>query len=675
MMTTYKSLITRKLELLTWYFPLILFCLLALWLRTAYLTNDLPTNSSPDEPYYFQWAKAIRETGLPSVENGLGYPPALLYMLAGEQIIVEAVRGEKLIPAFDYFVVARVVSSIFGFASVVVSGLVGRQLGKSKVVGLVAALMATIWPVMVEAGRRGMANAPWLFFSLLTFICLYKGRDHRRIVWLYLALAAGILSFLFKYQTGVALILPFIYALLYFRGLKTRLAPHLIAWSGALLALTLWLVFYYQLFNLVNLPGNGAIKHITADGKLVGLQSWEINIRIIAGVVAGNWYLWGAGIATGIALYTLITKKWNELIDGGLALSFAGFILMFYLLMSVAPPFPHEIYWIPLTSAFYLLGVAGMAAILRIVSHIVAKAADAKWSRITEIVSLATLVAFNAPFIYTRGQELIWIYEHAWSKPYTVKLLDEWFDQHVPQGGRVVSERIKMPDWYIYAPPLFHRYVADSIFAESVGSYRSRGYEYLIWNSMTSNPTDSLADLDAESNKAYLDDVKEVLRLTGENVAGMDIVVYQLPPLQEHPLYFWFGDRISFRGFDLNRETLKPGDELQLTLYWMSVMQTPANYIVFVHVLAADGKTLLVGQDGPPDNGNRPTWSWRGDMDFVTDQHALAIPPDAPAGFYSLKVGLYDADTQQRLQISEPTLQPVGDTVTLAEIRIQKQAP
>ncbi len=663
----------KTIEFFTWRLPLFLLCLAAVWPRATHLIDDLPSNVSPDEPYYFLWAKAIRETGLPSVENGTGYPPALLYMLAGEQIVVEAIRGEALNPSVDYFVAARLVSVVFGAACVAVSAMIGRQIGKSKAAGLVAGLMAAIWPVLVDASRRGTANAPWLFFTLLTFVFLYQARDRKRIALLNLALIAGVLSFLFKYQTGVILILPFIYALACFRDLRTKLIGHLALWSAALLALALWLVLYYNIFGMINLPGNGDINRIVVDGKLTGFQSLTAHLGTIAGAVGETWFLWGAGAAVIFAFGALVNRKVAEALDAGLALTLALFIFLFYLLMSLAPPsFTHEIYWMPAVYAIYLLGIAGVAATARVGGHLISKMGEAKWSRAIQFAPLAALVIFSWPFVQSRTTELARTYQHVWSKPPTNKLLDEWFSRHAPQGGRVAVERMKMPFNYLYAPAIFHKYVVDSIFADSVENYRARGYEYLIWNSLTSNPTDTLADLEAEQNKVYLKDVKEVLLLTGESVTGADIVIYQIPPLQQHTRYLWFGSAISFRGFDLNSDTFKPGDELQLMLYWMSAEKTPANYIVFVHVLAADGQTLLAGQDGPPDNGNRPTWSWAGDMQLITDQHVLTIPFDAPAGTYTLRVGMYDADTGQRAQIFDLQNQLLGDSVVLAEIRVQK---
>ncbi|HLF02005.1 MAG TPA: hypothetical protein VI547_08510, partial [Anaerolineales bacterium] len=141
--------------------------------------------------------------------------------------------------------------------------------------------------------------------------------------------------------------------------------------------------------------------------------------------------------------------------------------------------------------------------------------------------------------------------------------------------------------------------------------------------------------------------------------------------LQQHPLYAWFTPAISFRGYDLNGDTFKPGDTVELMLYWMSAEPIKANYIVFVHILDSQTDKLIAGQDGPPDYGNTPTYEWVGDMQFVRDQRIFTIPPDAPAGTYTLRIGMYDADTKARVEILDLQYQPIGDGLVLQELQIE----
>jgi hypothetical protein len=80
---------------------------------------------------------------------------------------------------------------------------------------------------------------------------------------------------------------------------------------------------------------------------------------------------------------------------------------------------------------------------------------------------------------------------------------------------------------------------------------------------------------------------------------------------------------------------------------------------VFTHLLAADG-TFLVGDDA----------LWVDPLTLVPGDrflqiHRLALPPEAPAGPYTLEVGLYDPLTQERWAVLDAVGQPVADHLLL----------
>ncbi len=75
----------------------------------------------------------------------------------------------------------------------------------------------------------------------------------------------------------------------------------------------------------------------------------------------------------------------------------------------------------------------------------------------------------------------------------------------------------------------------------------------------------------------------------------------------------------------------------------------PESYKVFVHLLDANGVPRAQA-DVIPLNGARPTWSWR-PGEIVTDEIALKIPVDLPAGTYRLTTGLYNELSGKRLTL------------------------
>jgi len=116
-----------------------------------------------------------------------------------------------------------------------------------------------------------------------------------------------------------------------------------------------------------------------------------------------------------------------------------------------------------------------------------------------------------------------------------------------------------------------------------------------------------------------------------------------------HPVEYRFGDQIALRGFDISDEgeSLRPGGALHLSLYWQALTKVESDYTVFIHLLDDSG-AVRAQQDAPPVNGSYPTHLWEKD-EIVQDKHELILPAGLPSGHYRLTLGLYSAETLQRL--------------------------
>jgi hypothetical protein len=103
--------------------------------------------------------------------------------------------------------------------------------------------------------------------------------------------------------------------------------------------------------------------------------------------------------------------------------------------------------------------------------------------------------------------------------------------------------------------------------------------------------------------------------------------------------------------------SIRPGDSLVVDLSWRALGKVDAYYSVFVKLLDANNR-LVVGWDGQPGNGQRPTllW-WPGES--IEDQVSLVIPEDAPPGNYRLEVGMYRAEDLARCLTLDASGQPV----------------
>lgn len=124
-------------------------------------------------------------------------------------------------------------------------------------------------------------------------------------------------------------------------------------------------------------------------------------------------------------------------------------------------------------------------------------------------------------------------------------------------------------------------------------------------------------------------------------------------PQHVEPVY-WFGDAI---GLAEPQVTLSR-DQLKVCLTWESLASTSVDYHAFLHVLGSDNQ-LLAQSDSAPKNGQYPTNAWS-PGEAIDDCVTLAAP-GLPANGWTVALGLYDANTKQRLPIRDRAGQSLRD--------------
>ena len=156
--------------------------------------------------------------------------------------------------------------------------------------------------------------------------------------------------------------------------------------------------------------------------------------------------------------------------------------------------------------------------------------------------------------------------------------------------------------------------------------------------------------------------------LTKTNLGTLAITkaerLFNLPQIAT-PLDATFGNEIKLHGYDLTAAD----NTYELSLVWEALTEPAANYTVFVHVLAQEGTCCVWQQDIQPQQGQYPTTRWVAN-EIVIDDYAFELPPDLSAGDYIMEVGLYIAESGQRLQVAVPN-QPVRDVVYLRPLTIE----
>ena len=136
-----------------------------------------------------------------------------------------------------------------------------------------------------------------------------------------------------------------------------------------------------------------------------------------------------------------------------------------------------------------------------------------------------------------------------------------------------------------------------------------------------------------------------------------------------NPVHFNFGDKIALAGYEMGRRKVSPGEAIHLTLYWRGLAEMETDYTVFVHLLR-EGDQIWAGTDRQPQEGAAPTSTWsKGQV--VVDEYELVIAPDAPPDVYEVEVGLYLAETGDRLDLLDQDGRLMGNRVLLSKVRVE----
>jgi len=136
-----------------------------------------------------------------------------------------------------------------------------------------------------------------------------------------------------------------------------------------------------------------------------------------------------------------------------------------------------------------------------------------------------------------------------------------------------------------------------------------------------------------------------------------------------NPMAVTFDDRMKLLGYEVGQKAVRPGESLDVTLYWQALASMERNYSVFVHLLD-ENDLVLASQDTFPGQGTYPTRLWRAG-DAIADVYTIAVPPTAfTPSSGQLEVGLYEFDSGKRLTAYGPQGEPFGDNVRFHRIEV-----
>jgi hypothetical protein len=166
--------------------------------------------------------------------------------------------------------------------------------------------------------------------------------------------------------------------------------------------------------------------------------------------------------------------------------------------------------------------------------------------------------------------------------------------------------------------------------------------------------------LEIETWEALWEADRQIEPLWTATFGGVTYVwVYGDPPEElaadgpEWNVDYRLGEHIQLERVRLSAEQLFPGETLTVVLYWRSDGRVEKSYQVFCHIMSEEGE-LVSQRDGVPLAGVRPASSWRAD-EVMEDSYEIVLDADLSPGKYELSVGMYDAESMERLPAYDAT--------------------
>ncbi|MCP4425852.1 MAG: DUF2142 domain-containing protein [Chloroflexi bacterium] len=136
-----------------------------------------------------------------------------------------------------------------------------------------------------------------------------------------------------------------------------------------------------------------------------------------------------------------------------------------------------------------------------------------------------------------------------------------------------------------------------------------------------------------------------------------------------NPINAQFDSFVILRGYELDAATIRPGEPINVDLYWEVTGQPPGNYLLFVHLID-EIDTMVAQRDTHPGLGSFPSGQWRPGDRFV-ESIRLYLPETAYApATAELSVGLY-APESYRLGITSSDGAGLGDALPLKTLVVE----
>ena len=138
-------------------------------------------------------------------------------------------------------------------------------------------------------------------------------------------------------------------------------------------------------------------------------------------------------------------------------------------------------------------------------------------------------------------------------------------------------------------------------------------------------------------------------------------------PVTAQAVHASFGP-VELVAYELDRDSLAPGDRAILTLYWWTHERVDDDLTLYVHVFGREG-AKIAQRDSFHGGGTYPTSYWEPGQ-VIRDQYAVDIDVGAQGPTAAeIVVGLYHRDDMEPIVAADPAGNPVGK-LTIARLKV-----
>ncbi|NDJ54972.1 MAG: glycosyltransferase family 39 protein [Chloroflexi bacterium] len=638
-------------------FPVALLLLIGAGLYIWGTSGILPFHLDPDEPNVYLFAREVVETGRLPLNL---YPPLRVVDLAILHQLIDMVTPDHVGTQSAQYFLARIGSSLYGLLILALAYRIGSEL-HSRAAGIAALIFLAVQPQMIFFTSLARADVIGWVFVMVTIWLSVRAVQRERPTLLWLALLSSLLAFLGKYNLLTIAILPL--ALMAVIPKKTS-SQRLLAWGTVILAAGSALVILFgpstglslPAFLTTGQPGELYQKEYVLEAITLA-DAWQVFSTQQVGWI--NLLVILLGLPAALLLLPRLDLDWPRWSSD--ALSKQGRLLLGTMIAAAV-----LVFWV---HSLYLTNrVHDRFVVVLLIAVLWGVAISLMAARHT-LATTGLAVLLVLPWA---GQAIS--YNQAVQQPDTRAMTAQWFIDNVPPGTRIMLEYDSAEFQSYGGYPGDAQYfitTVDSLRNVERTTFMTTGVEYVVIDER-SETRDGVFGSDVFETLGERR-VEPVLDLnephpSERNWQGPGRYIFRLPTRQQNWAHVFLGDSIIFKGYDLTSQ-VAPGENIDLILYWAARHEMEQNYIVFAHILDSSGD-LVAQLDAQPGDGINRTFNWWPGY-FDWDEWPVPIPEDVPPGTYQLHVGMYDADTLERLPAVDHDGTVLGTSILLQLIEVE----